>query len=222
MNAATAAPRNFVLVDGDGHEVHRYTQKGAANRRAKTVRGARVVTVADWEDERIAAGKPADEAYARYEARHAAEDEQPTEAEEQEQEAIRAQVGVTSDDTALASVVVEPAPEPEPAPAEEAAAQPEVEPEAVKAARRGKYAQKQAEGPAVEVEADGEWTFHRRYECDTRAARAARGMATRQHRTQVHARIVDADGAVLLDTDTDELTVKARQSGEVLSGIRPL
>src|SRR3954466_12771985 len=45
---APTSPREFVLVDGDGREVHRYTQKGAANRRAKTIRGARVLTAAEW------------------------------------------------------------------------------------------------------------------------------------------------------------------------------
>src|SRR4051794_33324690 len=52
---APTSPAEFVLVDGDGREVHRYTQKGAANRRAKTIRGARVLAAADWEAEQAAA-----------------------------------------------------------------------------------------------------------------------------------------------------------------------
>lgn len=90
------------------------------------------------------------------------------------------------------------------------------------AARNAEYAARTETGPAVEVMRDGAWTMTRRYECATRAARAARGLATRQKRAQEIARVVDASGTVLLDCETDPLVIQARIDGEVLTGIRPL
>jgi hypothetical protein len=255
---ATTEPRDYVLIDGDGHEVRRYTQKGAPNRRAKAIRGGRVLRAAEWQAEQAEAGDPV----AQLEAAEATDAEDLAAAEEERVAAAdaayeryatrRVPRGFEAAAAHAMHVPSEPAEEQE-APAEAhpftkwapspegvnplrdwlqlteeetaAASPPAADPEAAAAKleeRRAAYAAAMEAGPTVEVEQDGSWVFTRRYECDRRAARAARGMATRLKRAQAHARVVAADGTVLLDTDTDQLCIDARREGRALSGLRPV
>jgi hypothetical protein len=265
---AATNPRRWVLVDGDRREVHRYTQMGSANRRASTIRGARVLTADAWDAEQAAAAadavsqiEAAEAMDAEAEAEIAAPDGLGAPSQEEDDaeymaamEAEREAASAASFERYAARRAARNAPAQEEPAEEKPAAHPfenyRPSPEGINPLRdwlqpteeekreqeapapaktkvtteerRAEYAARTEQGPRVEREIDGTWYEVRRYECDRRAARAARGMATRTKRAQAHARVITADGTVLLDTATDELCIQARAAGEALSGLRPV